>query len=58
MFSPDSVPPLPETGVTLQMQQIKQDIDNNSDPNREYSGLDYLLPYWLAVYLGVLPTPA
>ena len=58
MFSPDSVPPLPETGVTLQMQQIKQDIDNNSDPNRECSGLDYLLPYWLAVYLGVLPTPA
>jgi hypothetical protein len=57
MFSPDSVPPLPETGVTLQMQQIQQDIANNSDPNRECSGLDYLLPYWLAVYLGVLPTP-
>lgn len=59
MFSPDSVPPLPATGVTLQMQQIQQDIKNNSDPGRECSGLDYLLPYWLAVYLGVLPgTPA
>jgi hypothetical protein len=58
MFSPDSVPPLPETGVTLQMEQIQQDINNNSDPGRECSGLDYLLPYWLAVYLGVLPTPA
>ena len=26
-----------------------------SDPNREGPGVDYLLPYWLAVYLGVLP---
>jgi hypothetical protein len=58
MFSPDSVPPLPATGVTLQMQQIQTDINDNSEPGRECSGLDYLLPYWLAVYLGVLPTPA
>ena len=26
-----------------------------SDPKREGPGVDYLLPYWLAVYLGVLP---
>ena len=26
-------------------------------PEREGPGVDYLLPYWLAVYLGVLPKP-
>ena len=25
---------------------------------REAPGVDYLLPYWMAVYLGVLPKPA
>jgi hypothetical protein len=28
------------------------------DPNREGLGVDYLLAYWLAVYLGVLPKPS
>ena len=26
-----------------------------SDPGREGPGVDYLLPYWMAVYLGILP---
>jgi hypothetical protein len=58
MFDPSSNPPLPATGVTLQSAQVQKDIANNSEPTRECSGADYLLPYWLAVYLGVLPKPA
>lgn len=26
--------------------------------NREAPGVDYLLPYWMAVYLGIVPKPA
>ena len=29
----------------------------SGEPSREGPGIDYLLPYWLAVYLKVLPTP-
>jgi hypothetical protein len=28
-----------------------------SDLNREGPGVDYLLAYWLGVYLGVVPRP-
>lgn len=28
-----------------------------SDPGREGPGVDYLLPYWMGIYLGVLPKP-
>ncbi|MBU6434968.1 MAG: hypothetical protein KJS98_16810, partial [Nitrospirae bacterium] len=40
-------------------QQTPPKPDNimlcGSDPGREGPGIDYLLPYWLSVYLGVLP---
>jgi hypothetical protein len=57
LFDPSISPPLPETAVTLQTPQVQQCIHEVSDPFRECSGVDYLLPYWLAVYLGVLPKP-
>ena len=35
-------------------QQIKS--CSSAHPQREGSGIDFLLPYWVAVYLGVLPS--
>jgi hypothetical protein len=40
----EQTPPTPEHIMTC-----------GSDPGREGPGVDYLLPYWLSVYLGVLP---
>jgi hypothetical protein len=30
---------------------------NSDEPFRELSGVDYLLPFWIAVYLGILQAP-
>ncbi|MGZ8795691.1 MAG: hypothetical protein ACXW0F_13765 [Gaiellaceae bacterium] len=29
----------------------------STNRQRESPGVDYLLPYWIAVYLGVMPKP-
>jgi hypothetical protein len=66
--APPAVPPIPDCTATLhahpsppgfpgivtptQINQCGSDLSNQEAP-----GVDYLLAYWLAVYLNVLPTP-
>jgi len=35
-----------------------QEAKVTAEPRRECTGVDYLLTYWIAVYLGILPKPA